>query len=173
MIKVVNLKSKYVPLEKMLSGRWKVHFGIAPFFVGNENGEQIQTDLYVWYETIFVNKPSFYSLKKFILDTINKDVDEKIISGFIWRDMPIWLSQENQFNYKAAFDLAIQTGGQNLPVTFKFGTTEEPQYHKFENIEELMDFYTSAMKYIDTTLNEGWVKKDSIDWSVYENILND
>jgi hypothetical protein len=40
--------------------------------------------------------------------------------------MPVWLSTENQFNYKAAFDLATQTGGKSLPVTFKFGSTNNP-----------------------------------------------
>ena len=40
--------------------------------------------------------------------------------------MPVWLSSENQFNYKAAYDLAVQTGGATLPVTFKFGTDEVP-----------------------------------------------
>lgn len=173
MLKVTNSKEKYVPLEKMLSGRWKVHFGIEPYYLVNEDGSKSETSLFTWTEAIFHSKPSLIQLKQVILGVINAEIDNKIISGFVWRDMPIWLSQENQFNYKAAFDLAIQTGGQNLPVTFKFGTTEEPQYHKFETIEELMDFYTSAMKYIDTTLNDGWVKKDSIDWSVYENILND
>lgn len=40
----------------------------------------------------------------------------------------VWLSRENQINYKAAFDLAMQFGGQHgtLPVTFKLGTTEDP-----------------------------------------------
>ena len=82
--------------------------------------------------------------------------------------MPIWLSSENQFNYKAAFDLAVQTQGMNLPSTFKFGTTDEPIYYTFETIEDLQDFYTSAVKYINDTLAEGWKQKDSIDWKAYE-----
>jgi hypothetical protein len=59
--------------------------------------------------------------------------------------MPVWLSSENQFNYKAAYDLAVQTGGATLPVTFKFGTDEVPQYREFVTLEELTDFYTKAM----------------------------
>ena len=56
----------------------------------------------------------------------------------------------------------------NLPSTFKFGTTDEPIYYTFETIEDLQDFYTSAVKYINDTLAEGWKQKDSIDWKAYE-----
>lgn len=89
------------------------------------------------------------------------------MSGFVWRNMPVWLSSENQFNYKAAYDLAVQTGGASLPVRFKFGTDDNPQYHTFTDLQEMADFYTSAMAYVNTTLNAGWEEKDSIDWSVY------
>ena len=61
----------------------------------------------------------------------NDERDEKIVSGFVWRDMQVWLSSENQFNYKAAYDLAVQTkgGGQisrrysNLGITRILYTT--------------------------------------------------
>jgi hypothetical protein len=70
--------------------------------------------------------------------------------------MLVWLSSENQFNYKAAYDLAVQTGGASLPVKFKFGTTEDPVYYTFTNINDLSDFYMSAMRYINQTLDQGW-----------------
>lgn len=76
--------------------------------------------------------------------------------------MPIWLSSENQFNYKAAYDLAVTFGG-NLPCVFKFGTTENPIYYEFTETEDLTDFYLSAMNYINNTLAEGWKEKDNID----------
>jgi hypothetical protein len=82
--------------------------------------------------------------------------------------MQVWLSSENQFNYKAAYDLAIQTNGANLPIKFKFGSTEDPIYYTFESIGDLQDFYISAMNFINTTLNEGWNKKDSINWEDYK-----
>lgn len=82
--------------------------------------------------------------------------------------MSVWLSSENQFNYKAAYDLAVQTGGQNLPIVFKFGATDEPVYHTFSTVEELSDFYLKAMTYINTVLAEGWAEKDAIDWEKYK-----
>ena len=43
--------------------------------------------------------------------------------------------------------------------------------HTFETMEELSDFYTSAMSYVNKTLADGWAKKDSLDWSEYERLL--
>lgn len=172
MLRITNLKSKYIPLSKMASGRWKLHFGFVPYYEVDEEGNRTETQLGTWTETLVPFKPSLEQLKKIILDAINKEVDEKILSGFVWKDMPVWLSTENQFNYKAAYDLAVMSSGQSLPVMFKFGTTENPVYYHFSTLEDISDFYVSAMTYINTTLAEGWQKKDAIDWSVYEEALN-
>ena len=115
----------------------------------------------------FNHKPSLDEIKDVILDYYNSKIDETIISGFIWNEMQIWLTTENQFNYKATFDLAMQTNGSNLPIVFKFGTTSEPIYYSFTTIEELNDFYTKAIAYINATLKTGWNEKDAIDWTLY------
>ena len=115
----------------------------------------------------FNHKPSLDEIKDVILDYYNSKIDETIISGFIWNEMQIWLTTENQFNYKATFDLAMQTNGSNLPIVFKFGTTSEPIYYSFTTIEELNDFYTKAIAYINATLKIGWNEKDAIDWTLY------
>ena len=112
-----------------------------------------------------------YELKEHILSTINKEIDEKILSGFVWKDMPVWLSSENQFNYKAAYDLAVMSQGKTLPTVFKFGTTDNPVYYTFETLEDISDFYVSAMAYINKTLADGWKEKDSIDWGAFEKAL--
>ena len=52
-------------------------------------------------------KPSLEKIQDLIYDWYNKQTDKAILSGFVWKDMPVWLSSENQFNYKAAFDLAM------------------------------------------------------------------
>ncbi|MCE8887471.1 hypothetical protein K0F07_07895, partial [Parabacteroides merdae] len=88
--------------------------------------------------------------------------------GFIYEGIPVWLSSENQFNYKAAYDLAVQTGGQNLPVTFKLGADDEPYYRTFETVSDLQNFYVKAMKHIQDALSEGWKKKDALDLALYE-----
>jgi hypothetical protein len=143
----------------------------GPVTVADEDGNKTETNLGTWIEGWMMNKPSVEQLKNYILNAINKEVDEKILTGFAWNDIPVWLSTENQFNYKAAYDLAVMSQGKSLPITFKFGTTEEPKYYTFESLEDISDFYVSAMAYINKTLEDGWKKKDAIDWSVYEEAL--
>ena len=45
--------------------------------------------------------------EKYVKDKVNKFINEKtdwkIKSGFTWKDYKVWLSSENQFNYKAAY----------------------------------------------------------------------
>ena len=173
MLKITNLKSKYIPLAPMASGRWKLHFGFEPYYEVDEEGNKNETNLGTWYETWLSGKPSIEQVKGVVLNALNKDIDQKILSCFIWKDMSVWLSSENQFNYKAAYDLAVMSQGKSLPVIFKFGSTDNPVYYAFETLEDISDFYVSAMAYINKTLAEGWKKKDSIDWSVYENILKE
>lgn len=170
MIRITNRNEKYTPLTK--KGRSvTICFDYEPYFDIDEDGNKVETNLGTWSVHSFISTPSFGQLKNFILAEINKRTDEKIISGFEWNGMSVWLSSENQFNYKAAYDLAVQTNGANLPTVFKFGSNEDPKYHKFDTVEELSDFYVKAMTYINEQLAIGWVKKDAIDWSVYEKAL--
>ena len=118
-------------------------------------------------EHIFNHLPTLAEIKQVVIGWYNEQIDQQILSGFKWRDISVWLSSENQFNYKAAYDLAVQTNGSTLPVTFKFGSDDEPIYYKFANLEEFADFYTKAMLFIQTSLSEGWAKKDSVDWAKY------
>ena len=136
--------------------------------------KQVDGDLYEWHE-VSLNKTSTNALtldivKTAILGDINHRTDEKILSGLVWQDKPVWLSQENQFNFKAAYDLAVQTQGATLPVTFKLGEQEDgtPVYHTFETMEDSTDFYTAAVNHIHQSVADGWLEKDGIDWTPYE-----
>ena len=134
-------------------------------FQTDENGDV------TFQEVKFPYKPTLEIIKDIILDVENLKVDAKILEGFEWNGMKVWLSSENQFNYKAAYDLAAQTNGGSLPVTFKFGDTENPVYHEFKTLDDIADFYVKAMSHVNNTLKEGWESKDSIDWSLYEKAL--
>ena len=119
------------------------------------------------YRERFTRKPTMEEIKEIIIAQINRNVEEKILCGLVWKDMPIWLSTENQFNYKAAYDCARDTAGQSLPVKFKFGTDEEPVYYTFTTFEELQEFYMTSLQFVQKVLDEGWKEKDSLDLSVY------
>ncbi len=168
MIRITNLKDYYTPISISKNNIVKIAFDYEPFFDIGEDGNKIESNVGTWSEHVFNKRPSFSQIKDFIISEINKRTDELILSGFTWKDKQVWLSSENQFNYKAAYDLAVQTNGANLPQVFKFGTTDNPEYYKFETVEELSDFYTKASTYINQCLAVGWAKKDSIDWSLYD-----
>lgn len=167
MIRIIEKKKQFIPLVD-LGGTLKIAFDYTPVMVRDAEGNSIESEYGKWSEHIFKKRLTFIQIKDFILSEINKATDEKILSGFIWKDMQVWLSSENQFNYKAAYDLAVQTNGENLPTIFKFGSTDNPVYYKFETIEELTDFYTKAVKFINEQLAIGWAKKDSINWDDYK-----
>lgn len=132
--------------------KWRVRWDYVP---SEEN-------LVSYMEAEFDHKPTSEEIKTLISGYYNELTDQKILSGFVWNNIPVWLSSENQFNFKAAHDLAAQTDGATLPVTFKLGTDEEPVYHEFKTLEELQDFYMKAIQFIQECLKEGWEKKNEI-----------
>jgi hypothetical protein len=119
-------------------------------------------------EETFEHKPSLEEIQNLVINWYNTEINERILNGFSYNGDTVWLTSENQFNYKVAYDLAVQTDGSNLPVVFKFGSNEKPVYHQFSTVDELSDFYLKAVAYIQKTYNEGWQLKDKIDWTAYE-----
>ena len=122
---------------------------------------------YCWRRD-YDHRPTAEELRRDVTELVNGLVDERILCGMTYKDMEVWLSTENQLNYKAAHDLAVQTEGKTLPVTFKFGTEEDPQYHTFETVEELEDFHVAMVKHIQAALAEGWAEKDNKDWHIFK-----
>lgn len=163
MSKVFGLTERYTPVSDETS-RVVFAYGIEP--VDDKNS--------TWFEVFFYKKQhpnlTLQDVKDAIYADANAETDRRILEDFVWEGKNVWLSSENQFNFKAAYDLAVQTQGASLPVKFKLGETAEgePVYHTFEDMEEFTDFYTKAIAFINQCLNEGWERKDSIDWSDYD-----
>lgn len=161
MQKIYGASVRQDGLYKIGRNKWELIYGLG-FDAEDE------THGWNWRETFRGRKPSLEEIKTLVISTINAATDQKILADFRWNGKPVWLSQENQFNYKAAYDLAVQTAGATLPVTFKFGTDEEVQYHTFSTMEEFTDFYTKCMAHVLSALAAGWQEKDSVDWSKFE-----
>lgn len=121
-----------------------------------------------YMEEEFDHKPTDEEIKAIVIVWYNRQTDQAILSGFEYEGNLVWLSSENQFNYKAAYDLAVQISGATLPVTFKFGTDEQPVYRVFDTLEELTDFYVSAIRYVQETLEAGWKRKNAFDLELYK-----
>lgn len=188
MIRVTMRKTDFAPVKRM-GGMYQLMFHkedvTEPVYQLDDNGEKLvgedgnpiitgreETDLCSALVEAFHEKTTESAVRSRLAKYYDSITDWKILSGFEWRGMKVWLSMENQFNYKAAYDLAVQTNGASLPVTFKFGDTV-PVYHTFNTLEEISDFYTSAMNYVNKTLADGWSRKDSLDWSEYERLLTE
>lgn len=123
---------------------------------------------YTWRK-YYDHKPPVREVKQDISDLVNAETDAKILNGFAWNGKPVYLSTENQMNFKAAYDIARDTQGASLPVKFKLGEDADanPVYHTFTKFEPLADFVTKATAFVIETLNEGWKKKD-IDYSIFD-----
>lgn len=140
--------------------RWTMFYGY---------GEDADGHGYDWRHT-FDHKPTLDEIKAVIVAQINANTDEKILTGFVWNGISVYLSSENQSNFKAAYDLNVQTSGALLPIKFKLGEDAEGAavYYTFEDMATFSNFYTNAVGFIQQCLTEGWEEKDNIDLTPYE-----
>lgn len=154
MEKVYGAKERQDCLYQIGYGCWELIYG---FYKDNPDDETGYN-----YRQKYPAKPTPQEVEEDIRKTINARTDEAILSGFAWRDMPVWLSQENQFNYKTAYDLAVQLDGANLPVTFKFGSDEAPVYHSFNSLADLREFYLGVTAHVTECIKAGWEEKNCV-----------
>ena len=136
--------------------------------------KELENGLWEWYEVELnkkqVNQVSWQGVKDAISADIDAQTAENILDGYEFtpegeeQPITVWLSKESQTNFSEAHRLQI------VPVKFKLNETEDKQpiYHTFETFEELDRFYVGGVAYINQCLNEGWARKDSIDWTPYE-----
>lgn len=150
---------KLIECVNPVRNKWRVRWDV----------QTKENDAADYMEEEFDHRPTEEEIRTTVISWYNSQTDAAILSGYTFEDAPVWLSAENQFNYKSAYDLAVQTKGGTLPVTFKFGTDTEPIYRTFDTLEELTRFYTGAMEHIQTVLKDGWKKKDSFDLEKYRN----
>lgn len=112
-------------------------------------------------------KPTLNLVKYLVKMTYNQITDMNILTGFKWNNKEVYLSAQNQTNYKAAYDLAVQTQGGNLPYTIKIGNDDEEEYVTFSTVEEFSDFYLAMNRHINDCIKSGWDSKDNMDWDKF------
>jgi hypothetical protein len=157
--KIYGAKERQDGLTKIGREKYEARYGYGEDAAGNG---------YNWAAQFKGRKPSVAELKTAILQLVNDATDERILTGYKYDGKQVWLSTENQFNYKAAYDLAVQTEGKSLPFTVKVGTTDEPEYITFETPDDMKAFYVGGLEYVQKCLADGWTEKDSVDWTKYE-----
>ena len=158
MEKIYGAEKAQNSLTKIGRGKYEVIYGYGV----DENGG------YNWRKR-YDHEPAIAEIKADVESLINAETDGKILSGFVWNGQSVWLSLENQINFKAAYDLAVQTDGETLPKKLKLGEDDEgrPMYHLFESVSEFTEFYKSAVEYIEKTIQEGWEEKDGVNYGEY------
>ena len=156
MKKIVETQKRADGIMQSGRKRWTLFYG----YQNDAQGWELRED--------FDHRPDLKEIKSIIISHINRKTDNRILSGMVWKGMPIWLSQENQINYKAFYDQAVHTKGALLPIKFKFGTDEKSVYYDFTTLDDMEDFYTKILEWIQKSISDGWVEKDGINWTCFE-----
>lgn len=153
--KVYGAQERQDQLKKLSANNYFLIFGF-----GEENGQG-----YNWCR-YYDHLPTASELRVDIDGLINAITDSNILTGMTWNSKPVYLSAENQMNFKATHDLALQTNGAVLPVKFKLGENADgkPVYHTFTKVEPLTDFIIKCFTHINAATNEGWAEKDAVDY---------
>lgn len=110
-------------------------------------------------------------IKSTINNYYNELCSDEILKGFKIDSDIVWLSQENQMNYKIYYDFALvnnQNGQEFKPIKIKIGDETESKYHTFESFEEYQKFVFDYTEHIQNTISKYWELKDSIDWTKYK-----
>lgn len=128
------------------------------------------------YRHTFSHKPTKNELMQVINDHIDSITDERILWGYPWtvqhgpdagKNVKVWLSKENQSNFKAKHDAALVYPDKvKFPMTYKISEDDDKKaiYEVFESIEELATFYLGGLAYIEECYNAGWAEKDAVDY---------
>lgn len=120
-----------------------------------------------YMEEQFNHRPSTDEIKVLINEWIDERTKEAILSGFRFEGNLVWLSIENQTNYERDYLKAHFNLPDALPVTFKFGTDEQPVYRTFKSKEDIEEFYRGYTSHIRQTQLDGWNAKDAVDLELY------
>ena len=176
MSKVFGLTERYSLIDTS-GNKTLVNYGIEPV-------DEINS---TWHEVAFSKNhgelPNINDVKEAIIADIDADTDAKILSGYQYqikhgvdegKVVDVWLSRENQENFKAKHDAAKEYPALvKFPMKYKISEDENKKalYEEFQNLEELAEFYLGGVAYIESCLNEGWETKDNFDWKPYEELL--
>lgn len=125
---------------------------------------------YKYQEFLVVGKDSIELIKSTINNYYNEICSDEILKGFKLDSEIVWLSSENQINYKIYYDFALvnsQNGIEFQPIKIKIGNETESKYHTFESFEEYQKFVFDYTEHIQNTISKCWQIKDAIDWELY------
>lgn len=120
------------------------------------------------------HRPTTKEIVDLLSSVFNEECDEEILTGSSYTTLedepvtkPLYLSQENQFNWSTGFLLTNALGGANLPEFIKIGDDDDFYIYKIETLDQYKHFVLHVLTHIKTCLNKCWQKKANIDLSKY------
>lgn len=150
-MEVYNTTSNNRPkLVYRIGDKWRVSYNVTSEV--DKNG----TILYKYIELETNNYP--VNPQDIIKEYIDSRTSTKIINGFVYNEIPIYLSIERQHNIQSLF-MAAQLGKIKYPYVFNVG---EENTIVITNANDLNNFYMAVFDWIDSCLEEGRKIKDSI-----------
>ena len=149
--------NEYKPI-KFINNKYVISWGL----------EKVNDDSYKWKYFVSNNKISKNEIKDIINAYVNSEVKKSIENKFEWNSMHIYLSLENQIDYKLLFDVTMLQNGKNLPETIKFKVNGENIFYEIESIEEFKDFIIKMNNHIRTCIKIGNNIKESINYVDYQ-----
>lgn len=161
MEKFYGVSERRDSLRQIGKDKWALTYGLAE----DEGGK------FAWHK-VYKHDPSLEEVKGDVFTLINQLTEERIEHGLEWEGVTVWLSKENQMNFKAAYDLAFQGAEGALPVWLKIGERNGAQcFRKFETFEEIKEFYVAIHFHVKECLEEGWRKKDEVDGEIVQMLI--
>ena len=105
-----NNNVKPIVCVNPMRNKWRIRWDIQ--ISTNESG--VQEASYMEHE--FNHQPTIEEVKNIITEYYNHITNQKILTGFSFQGNAVRLSTETQFNYKTAYELAVQTNGATLRI---------------------------------------------------------
>lgn len=151
---------QYDGSEAAANGLFHISDDYYVAFYGFGHDESMGGAGYRWRKD-YDHRPTVAEVKADIEALINEQVQERIRNGMRYDTLPVYLSEENQLNFRSA---------PTVPVRYKIGELADgtSAYCVFETREELAEFNEAIANHIAQCLNAGWNEKDAVDYSVYE-----
>lgn len=188
MIRTFDLKTNYHPIQVIGDKAYKVCWDRVDMqdtiYAELTSEEQAKEDAGEYVErTIIGYKDTDYcsfmmeylygdisinDIKNLIIDWYDADIKYKIINGMMYKGNSVYLSSENQYNF-SDMQRMVKEDNSILPIKTKIGEIDNthPIYYTFDTVEEVDEFCDAIYNHITQCRQEGWEKKDAIDWADY------
>lgn len=161
-IKSVGLESSYSTI-KLKNGVLIVSYGKEALVNEEQAQDASDENVVCFYQTVYRGKPSVSTIIKDICDDIDTRAKDEIQNGFVYEDIPVYLSVENQLNFSSAYSIA-SIGYTFAPITLRLSTDN---YKTFNSLDELRMFIIEYTEYIQYVLKKYWSIKDKLNTNDY------